>query len=333
MSTPICIIPAKFVQSNSRAARVWALVRSWNHPDNYGSGCGVEYCTIEEIAKGLGRSVRTAYRYIKAALQAGFIYECKVVGDALRIRYASLTKIAMRLDLDRLGAIAEFPLEEVHLAKVKAAEATAFYLQRASFWQMKRQYKSRAKSEKHADQLLSCRASERMTGSPIIRRGKRVLYLRKDWKPFGVTQAGIARHLGCSERTVQRRLSDSWREVMFLPPVNKVQAAILYAENLSKEERRLFLKHAPENIRHRLIAWGRNIFFVCTNLYDPPTRSRNQRFRKAKYRATPTDKANKCAENRSPGGVSPLDYLINSRKEEIFKNGNRSSSEGDRSSL
>jgi AraC-like DNA-binding protein len=306
-----CIIPAKFVQLNSRAARVWAVVRGIDHPDNRGTGCGKVRIDIGDLAAILNRSIRSAYRYIKAGLSAKFLHSCQNSNGELTIHYASLTRIAKQLELDGIGAIAEFPLEDIHNAKVRAAEAAAVYLQRASYWQMKRQHKKAAEGAKHADELLKCRSSERLPGSAVLQRGKRVVYLAEWWKPFGVSERGIATHLGCSERTVQRRFSDDWRESRGILPLNKAQAAHLVAEGLSPSSRRLMVKHAPEHIQPRLVTYGKKVFYVRTNLYDPDTCIRNQGWRKAEYRENPPDKEDLCAENRSPAGASALDSLMN----------------------
>lgn len=281
---PTAILPAKFVEGNSRAARIWALVRSIDHPDNGGRGTGRVVISLLEIASWLRRSERSANRYIKAALGAKFFHSVSRRPDGLLvIRYVALKKVARSLELESIGPIAEFPLEEVDKSKVKATEAMAEHLQKISFWQMKKQWKKYAAGAATAHDLLKNRLSARMSGQ-VISRGQRLLYLAPHWRPFGVSQSAIADSLGCSERTVTRRFSDTWRTEHQLAPLTKAQTARQIFEDLPKAELQAFCRYgAEEEVANRLVFLGKRLFLVGPNLYDTPTALRSQRWRKGEY--------------------------------------------------
>lgn len=287
MSTPICIIPAKFVQSHSRAARVWSVVRSIDHPDNHGTGCGKIKIHIGDLAAILNRSIRSAYRYIKAGLSSKFLHSCHNSNGELTIHYASLTRIAKQLELDGIGAIAQFNLEEIDHVSTRISEAAAMHLQRGSVWQAKRKNKSQAKQIKYPDQLLdNCLTSDRLPGWGVIQRGGRMLYLSEDWIPVGVSEKAIGAYVGCSERTIQRRFANRWRQERGLEPLNKAQAAVLIAADMSPQERKFYIECAPVEIRSRLLSYGRGVYLCGTNLYSTDTIVRAQHWRQEEYRQT-----------------------------------------------
>jgi hypothetical protein len=260
-------------------------VRSWDNPINGGTGKGVTEFHIEEIAIGLNRSIRTAYRYIKAALAAKFLHSVEAIGDGfLRIKYCSLERIARQLGWPDIGAIAHFKLEDIHLAKVRATEAVAESLIIASRRQMEKQFKNEAEDEPSAFELLS-HGSVQARGI-VVRRGKRLLYLGPRWHPFGASQKSIGDYLERSERTIQRRFSDEWRKERGIAPLNKAQTAHQIFENLPKEQLKEFVKIAKddETCANRLVFLGRKLFLVRTNLYlFPEVELRGQRYRRHAY--------------------------------------------------
>ncbi len=259
-------------------------MRSLDHPDNGGRGTGKVSITLLEIASWLRRSERSANRYIKAALGAKFFHSVSRRGDGLlEIRYVALKKVARELQLESIGPIAEFPLEEVSDAKVKAAEAMAEHLQQISFWLMKKQWKKYATGAATAYALLTNHLSARMSGQ-VVARGQRLLYLPPHWRPFGVSQSAIAESLGCSARTVSRRFSDSWRLERQIAPLNKAQTARQIFEDLPKAELQAFCRYgADEDMVNRLVFLGKRLFLTGPNLYVTPTALRSQRFRKSEY--------------------------------------------------
>jgi hypothetical protein len=237
---------------------------------------------LTEIASSLRRSERSAQRYIRAALGAKFFHSVVHRSDGLlEIRYCALKRIARSLNLNSIGPIAEFPLEEIHQAKTIALEAIAEYLQQISYWLMKKEWGKYAEGCKDAFSLLNG-LSDRRSGQTIT-RGRRLIYFAPHWRPFGASQFAIANYGECSERTVNRHLSDSWRVPRGMQPINKAQTARQILEDLPKPALKAFCREAEPEAANRLIFLGKRLFLTGPCLYDTGTALRSQRFRKSEY--------------------------------------------------
>lgn len=275
------ILPIHFVQPASRAARLWAYVRSLDNPVNGGSGRGVICIPFIELQEGLNRSERSVFRYLADAKAKGFIYSYRVRRGMVRIRYVAIEKVAEKLGLSQLGPVVRFPLEQLPQAKVKAAEGQLLHTQQASFWEMKADWGKFARGSKTAEELLS---SDKVPGGVVITRGERLLYLHPHWRPFGAAQAPAAETLGVSTRTIQYRLSDSWREERGLEPLNKAQTAKQVYEDMPLDYLVDLVKH-KERSDERFVFLGQRLFEVGTNLYEfADLQLHSQRRRKTEYR-------------------------------------------------
>lgn len=274
------ILPVGFVQVASRAARLWAYVRSVDHPENGGWGTGVVEILFSELQRALNRSERSVYRYLADAKSKGFIHSYRVRHDWVRVRYCSLERIASRLGLERLGLIACFPLNDMEFAKVRCTEAQAVSLQNQSWHEMRKDWRKLAADTNRPEKILS---SDTVAGGALIARGKRLVYLRSRQRPFGGSQREIAARLGVSERTVQYRLSTPWREARWLEPINKAQTAYQICEDYPLEMKKDVYRFC-DDAAAKLVLMGRNLFRVGTNLYSiPEVRIRTQKYRKARY--------------------------------------------------
>lgn len=278
----IGILPVEFVQPASRAARLWCLVRSLDHPDNGGQGSGLLSIDMCDLIVGLGRSGRSCYRYLKAAKDKGFIHWYRVTGETVTLKYCSLERIAKRLELKTLGAVVNFPLSELPHAKAIAAEGMAESLQAQSFYKMKTQWGRFARNQPKADQLLTGSASEKLAGV-LLGRGKRLLYLAPHWRRFGGSQRTIADRLGVSTRTIQNRLDHSWRHERGMQPIHKAQTAQQVYEDYDPALWKELYKFTP-NANERWIKLGRRLFERGCNLYRTQCELRSQKCRKALYR-------------------------------------------------
>jgi len=280
------ILPAGIVQRASRAARIWCVVRSTDHPDNGGTGCGLVKITLDKLAEYLKRSPRSVWRYISEAKAHGFFRRCDFAAGEFEIEYTGLKPLAKLLGLKSLGAIGEFPLQEICHAKAFAAEIQAEDLQRQSFHQMKKEWGVRfSRGARVAAELLAESSSARVSGDVFVARGKRCLYLAPHWRPFGASQQGIADRIGVSLRTVQYRLSHGWRAERHLPYLNKAQSAHQVHEDCPKSFLKDFYR-LEEDAPGKYIFMGARLFERGCNLYDSSAVTlRSSRFRKAEFRA------------------------------------------------
>lgn len=255
-------------------------MRSIDHPVNGGWGLGKVELLFSELEEGLRRSERSVYRYLKDALTKGFIHSYRVRCGVVKIRYCSLERVASRLGLERIGAVASFPLEDIEFAKVRCTEAQALSLQNQSWHEMRKEWGKFAVQTQRPEKLLT---SDKVAGGPTFGRGKRLIYLRSRQRAFGGSQDAIADRLGVSLRTVQYRLSDQWRESRGLNRANKAQAAREICEEYPLEMLKDFYDFCP-NRKAKLVFMGRRLFEVSTNLYYFEDVSlRSQRYRKSKF--------------------------------------------------
>lgn len=279
----IAILPAAIVQPASRAARLWCLVRSIDHPDNGGTGGGLVEISIAEVCHWLNRSERSVWRYLKEAIAKNYLRSCHCEYGQLRIEYRGLKSLCKVLGLQHMGAIGQFPLEQIQHAKAHAADIQAEKLQAQSFHQMKKEYKQFANGAKQASELLlQSTSSAKVPGDVFIAKGERLIYLAPHWRPFGGSMQGIADRLGVSLRTVQYRLSHQWREERGTPSISKAQTARQILEDASKEFVQNFYK-LDWNAETKYVFLGRRLFEIGCNIYDTGVVLRSQRRRQAEY--------------------------------------------------
>lgn len=282
-SEKVAILPAGIVQPASRAARLWCVIRSIDHPDNGGSGGGLVRISMAELCHWLNRSERSCWRYIKDAIAKKYLHSCHCEYGRLRIEYRGLKSLCKLLGLAHMGAIGEFPLKQIEHAKAHATDIQAEKLQAQSFHQMKEEYKRFAKGARQArDLLMQATSSAKVPGDVCIARGERLLYLAPHWRPFGGSQQGIADRLGVSVRTVQYRLSHQWREERGIPAISKAQSAHQILEEASKEFAQNFYR-LDWNAEQKYVFLGRRLFEVGCNLYDTGAILRSQRRQQAEY--------------------------------------------------
>lgn len=260
------------------------MVRSLDHPDNGGTGSGIVRISIYELCRWLNRSERSIWRYIQDALSKKYLHSCHCENGELTIEYRGLRSLCKLLGLPHLGAIGEFPLEEIEHIKAHATDIQAEKLQAQSFHKMKEEFKRFARGASKASELLSNKSpSARVSGGVFIARGTRLLYLEPHWRPFGGSQQRIADALGVSVRTVQTRLSHHWRESRGIPAIEKAQTA----HQVFEECPRPFLQDwmaLEEKSEQRYVFLGSRLFKVGCNLYDTGVVLRCQRRQQAYYK-------------------------------------------------
>jgi hypothetical protein len=283
--TPVAILPAAIVQPASRAARLWCLVRSLDHPINGGNGSGCYRITLQELCQRLNRSERSIWRYLKEAEVKGYIYPYHWDGNQLVIEYVGLKNLSKHLGLKMMGAIGRFPLEEIQHAKTRATDIAAEKLQAQSSHQKNKEWGKFAKGSKSAAELLAVKTSSaKVPGEVVIARGHRLLYLEPHWRPFGGCQETIADRLDVSIRTIQYRLSNTWRASRGIPEIEKAQSAHQVFEECPREFLQGFMR-LEENASQRYVWMGRRLFKRGTNLYDTGVSLCSQRYRQAEYKS------------------------------------------------
>lgn len=304
LNNAIGILPVEFVQPASRAARLWCLVRSHDHPDNGGQGSGLLSIDMCELIVCLNRSGRSVYRYLKAAKQQGFLHWYRVEGERVTLKYCSLERVARRLELKTIGAVVSFPLDQIQHAKAIAAEGQAEALQAQSWHQKQKEWGKYAKGQPKASEILTESASAKVAGV-LVARGKRLAYLGPNWRRFGGSQRTIADRLGVSIRTIQNRLSHSWREERGMNPLAKAQTAYQVFEDYDLGMIKA-LYSLTEDANQKWIRLGRRLFERGTNIYQTQCRLRSFKCRKAFYLDP------EGAKHAKPAGGHPLNRLMHS---------------------
>jgi hypothetical protein len=278
----IGILPASIVHPSPLAAAAWVVARSIDHIDNGGTGAGVIRIDIKDFCYYLRRTQRSVWRYVRQAVKDGYFYSCEYKNGFFRIAYRGLKSLSKHLGLTSIGSIAELPLVKVQHLKTWATDQTAELIQAQSDFKRREERGKEAKHQSRAFELLGENsASVRVPGAEIITTGKRLLYLSKNWVPFGASQEAIAQKLGVSLRTVQYRVSNTWREDRGIAHIQKKQTAQLIMDNCSKS----FMAEVQrfEDEPNRFVRVGRKLFKVGCNLYTSPLTLRNQRFRAVEF--------------------------------------------------
>jgi len=218
---------------------------------------------LRVAGEALGKSRSTISRWLKHGLRLGlFRAVIKRSPHIYRIYYRAITKICTRHGLSGLGACGRVGLEALTKLKFISTELEAQALQRQSFYKEIRQ--------KNAAEVKKVPTPEALTtpdlgaGAILCKRG-RFTFLKNSAFAHGGSQSTIAERQGRHKSTVQRRLSDTWREQHDLDPIPKTQllAAPRYHPKIMGEwePKRLIkgqvLTQGP----------GRQLYRCCPNVY------------------------------------------------------------------
>ncbi len=293
--TVTAILPSSIVSLSSRAARVWCVARSLNHPDNGATGSGLVKISMADFCYYLRRSPRSVWRYMKDALSKGYFYKCEFSEGIFTIEYRGLKSLTRHLGLEAIGPIGEVPLVKIQHAATFACDLVAEQTQGQSDFKRKKESEN-AKGQSTPYELLDDDSSSVRVPGEVITRGKRLLYLSSWWVPFGGCQKTIADRLGCSVRTVQNRVSNAWRNERGIPSIKKIQTAREVIEGCPGKFLDKLL--AYEEDANRYVRLGRRLFKVGCNLYESPVETRSQRYRKRDYWRTYYNDSEETTKNR-----------------------------------
>lgn len=244
--------------------QLWYLLRSL---DKDGNGSAV--VRLSDIAKILRISIYSVRRYIKSAFALGLLRGDKVRREANRVRifYSSLADICARFNIADIGGCTSIDVSEIRNIKFRAAEAEALKLQNQSLYkEAHKKKRDRVKKILTPEELTS---SDLCNGPILFRRG-RLTFLKRSVSSYGGTQKRIAYELGRHPSTVQRRLSDVYRNRHNLDPIAKTQLAVA-PQTINQwidGQATPIKKLAPGQNIIVIPGWGK--FRVVNNVYSLP---------------------------------------------------------------
>ncbi len=205
-----------------------------------------------------GRTPRTIKRWLKAGWKLGFFRAVRYLGsDLVQVYYTSTVKLAVKLGVTDLGAIATAPVKVLRNLKRASTEIQALETQRRSQHQ---QYRKK-RSGKDLDISAALRRPSAY-GSGVIHRTKRYIYLEEDVQLVGGSQKRIAWKQSRSTSTVQRRLN-------LLSPLQKRQLAQTTRQHLKDYFYKLHC-NLPLNRYFRIPDCPQSVFKAGCCVYDLP---------------------------------------------------------------
>jgi len=239
--------------AGSDAAKVWTLARAIDT-----DGSGKADINIKELTNLFGRTSRTINRWLKAGRKLGFFRTVRhITGDLVQVYYTSTVKLAVKLGVTDLGAIATAPVKVLRNLKRTSTEIQALETQRRSQYQ---QYRKK-RSGKDLDVSKAIRRSSDY-GTGVIHRTARYIYLAEDVQLIGGSQKRIAYEQSRSTSTVQRRLR-------LLSPLHKRQLAQTTRQHLKDY---FYKSHCnqPLDRYFRIPDYPQLVFKAACCVYDLP---------------------------------------------------------------
>lgn len=190
--------------------KIWILTRTIDR-----EGSGKAYLNLNIAAETLGVSVQQIRRYLKDALRLGFFRSVsKIRPSVVLVYYSSTVRLAQKLGLESLGAIARVPIAALKELRQYATKITILANQHASQFSQK--------SKKLAGTILDPVEALKPCGIAargILFRTTRYLIVQANVQLVGGSQKTAAKKLGRSEPTVNHHLAS-------LSPSCKKQIAI-----------------------------------------------------------------------------------------------------------
>lgn len=201
--------------AGENSIKLWYYARFFD-----ADGSGKCYIRIPEVSAFFERSPKQIKRWLNDGIKLGFFRNCKkILPGSYVVAYTSTLKVAQKLGLKKLGAIAQIPLEGLKDLRRYASKITALAIQRASEY--------RQQSKKACGIKLKIGDALQPSGiaaGGILFRTPRFLICRSDIQLVGGSQRGIAQSLNRAEITVQRHLS-------ICLPIEKRQLAVASRDN------------------------------------------------------------------------------------------------------
>ena len=185
-------------------------------------GCGWVSLSVELAAQIFGVTPRTVQRWLEQGCKRGWFRE--VINGAENnktIYYTSLAKVAAKLGLSGLGAIADVSIDQIIGRSETKALCTlldALYKQKQSYFAARSAEKGQGK--KRILKPWEVAASEKSPGARAMK------VVSEPFKCPGASIAGIAKDSGWSVSTIKRRLSNQWRKDRDIECVSKRRIAI-----------------------------------------------------------------------------------------------------------
>jgi hypothetical protein len=227
--------------------QIWVPVKTWENLPGWGnlyvlarmldpSGCGHAWLPINWAVDQLGLKRRTVIDYVRRCNQYGLFRKTRWRGDWVHVYYSSIAKVACHYSGPGGCRVLVGP-EHLKFKKAIIPEAIVKAKQQQSFWKQREEQKATQGTRKPQmntlGQVFGSESSHYAGGkSPILRRTQRFTFVSAEFTAFGVSQPTIADEMGRSERTVNRRLSNTYRQSIAaryqaeLAPLNRAQLAV-----------------------------------------------------------------------------------------------------------
>ncbi len=230
-------------------------------------GSGWYDVSLDTVSKDLQISIYALRRWIKSGLKlklfrAAIRYKVGVT----RVWYSCVENVCIANNIADIGATTNVDISALDRLKYIATHAEALKIQNQSRYKEAKKAKKCDRARKTFEPAEVIR-SELCVGPILFRRG-RLIFLKRSHLPYGGSQKRIAWELGRHPSTVQRRLSNSYRQRHGLDPVPKVQLLAI-AKTVER-----FLPGRATPIRRILPGQsivevpGLGKFRRCTNLYS-----------------------------------------------------------------
>lgn len=280
--------PSKNLKGQVRgqnAIELWYLLRGLDK-----KGAGSATINLQYAAKILQISLPSLRRRIKSGLDLG-LFGGVVKGEVgqVRIFYKSLVSVCTTLELTDLGACWDADIADIPYLKFGATEAEAIKLQNQSQYVESHRKKNRCFKEiLSPEEMTSFDLCQRQI---LFRRG-RVTFLKRSANFYGGSQERIAWNEGRHISTIQRRLSNGYRERRGLDPITKTQLAV--APKTFKQEvpgSRPITRYYPG--QHLITVPHLGKFRLSCNVYAIPIELESKRYARAKIKRSIQQKADR----------------------------------------
>lgn len=267
------------------AIELWYLLRGFDK-----QGCGSATINLSEAAKILQISLPSVRRRIKNGLDLNLFAGVLRVGvNKYRIFYKSVTSVCSILEIADPGACWDADIADIPYLKFGATEAEAMKLQNQSQYVESHRKKNRCfKNLLSPEEMTS---SELCNGQILFRRG-RVVFLKRSANFYGSSQERLAWNAGRHISTVQRRLSNGYRERHGLKRVAKTQLAL--PPKTFKQEvpnRPPITRYYPG--QHLITVPHLGKFRLACNIYSIPIELQSKRYARAKIKRSIQQKADR----------------------------------------
>ncbi|MGL4375984.1 MAG: reverse transcriptase domain-containing protein [Microcoleaceae cyanobacterium] len=210
-------VPSRLFSHYGQCLKIWLFSRWLDQA--FGQGSGKVSFSLFDAGTLLNRGESTIRKYLAQASKKGLIRSFATTKEGqCTVFYTSLEKAVQGAGMNELGPVASCPINRLEAVQVIATEIELAQLQKASFYAAKQAQKEEGKENPYKEIIPSMICPDDLLAptcelpARVLGKTDRWIYTSEGFIPYGGSQKSVAIVRDITSRTVERHLSNNYRQ-------------------------------------------------------------------------------------------------------------------------